>query len=185
MGVATEPYVESANPTPINAYGLSKLHGEQLALEANPDSLVIRTSWVISGTHPNFLSRILEKAGQAPVDVVDDQHGSPTIAADLASATLEAIEATATGILHLANQGTTTRYELAVAAYESAGLDTSVLRPCPSADHPGEAARPRYTALASERVADLGLKPLPPWSVSLHSLVEGWVTRVDAHSRSE
>ncbi len=176
-GTAAQPYLESASPAPINVYGRSKLHGEQLALQANPNSLVIRTSWVISATHPNFLSRILQKAGQAPVDVVNDQHGSPTIASDLASATLDAIEATATGILHLANQGATTWYQLAVAGFGAAGLDPSVLRPCASADHPGEAPRPRYTVLGSERVEQLGLRAMPHWEESLTGVVADMMRR--------
>ncbi len=171
-GTATEPYLESAIPSPINAYGRSKLHGEQLALDANPQSLVIRTSWVISSTHPNFVSRVLEKDGRQPVvDVVDDQRGSPTIASDLAAATIDAIDARATGILHLANRGSTTWYRLAVAAFGAAGLDHSQLRPCATADYRGKATRPAYTVLASERLDRLGLREMPHWEESLTGVV--------------
>ena len=170
-GSSTVPYLESAIPAPINAYGRSKLLGERLALEANPRSLVIRTSWVISATHPNFVSRILARRGEAVVDVVDDQFGSPTIAADLAAASVEAIRAGTTGILHLVNQGSTSWYRLAVTAFEAAGLDPSTLRPCPSTSHPGAAPRPRHTVLGSERLDGLGIQALPPWEESLAVVV--------------
>ncbi len=170
-GTATVPYLESAVPAPINAYGRSKLHGERLALDANARTLVIRTSWVISASHRNFVSRILAKAGEPRVDVVDDQQGSPTIAADLAAASVEAIRSGATGVLHLANRGSTTRYRLATHAFEAAGLDPSPLRPCPSTRNPGDAERPRYTVLGSERLAHLDIEELPPWEDSLTKVV--------------
>jgi dTDP-4-dehydrorhamnose reductase len=168
-GRATAPYVESAIPGPINAYGRSKLLGEHLALEANPESLVIRTSWVISATHPNFVSRIL-KRGEPTVEVVDDQFGSPTIASDLAAASIQAIAARATGVLHLANQGSTTWYRLAVAAFQAAGMDTSRLRAILSASFPSP-PRPRYTVLGSERLDSLAIDALPPWESSLTGVV--------------
>ena len=55
-GTATEPYLESDAKDPINAYGRTKLAGEAAALSAYPGALIVRTSWVISGTHPNFVA---------------------------------------------------------------------------------------------------------------------------------
>jgi len=52
-GRGDRPYLESSPVDPVNTYGRTKLLGEHLAQEANPDTLIIRTSWVISGTHPN------------------------------------------------------------------------------------------------------------------------------------
>ncbi|MGH8916658.1 MAG: sugar nucleotide-binding protein, partial [Acidimicrobiia bacterium] len=78
----------SARTNPINAYGRSKLIGERLVLEANPEALVIRTSWVISGTHRNFVATMLRLAGERrSLTVVNDQYGCPTMADDLAVAT--------------------------------------------------------------------------------------------------
>jgi dTDP-4-dehydrorhamnose reductase len=105
------------------------------------------------------------------VEVVDDQYGSPTIADDLAAASVAAIARGATGILHLANQGSTTWYRLAVAAFEAAGRDSSRLRACPSTSYQREAPRPRYTALGSERLGFLGIEALPPWEGSLAAVV--------------
>ena len=65
-GKSKQPYVESSPTSPLNAYGRSKLIGERLVLENGPWALVIRTSWVISGTHPNFVATILRRAKRKP-----------------------------------------------------------------------------------------------------------------------
>ena len=135
-GHATEPYLESSHPNPINAYGQSKLLGEELAFDAHQDSLVIRTSWVISGTHPNFVTKVLDLAmAGRPFDVVDDQHGCPTIADDLARAVLEALSLGATGLLHLTNSGATTWSDLAKAVVAAAGLDEQLVVPSSTSEY--------------------------------------------------
>ncbi len=171
-GSGRTPYVESSPTAPINAYGRSKLWGERLALQSNPRTLVIRTSWVISGTHPNFVASMLRLAREArPIRVVDDQHGCPTVAADLAVATIEAIDREVTGILHLTNQGETTWFELAGAAIVQAGLDPSLVSPCSTEEYPTTALRPSYSILGSERLTGLGITALPSWRGSLPGVV--------------
>ena len=170
-GKGSAPYVESDHTDPINAYGRSKRIGEVLAL-AYPESLVIRTSWVISGTHPNFVATMLRLAAERDsLRVVDDQQGCPTVTDDLAKATLQALNGGATGLLHLTNQGPTTWYRLAARAVEIAGLDVSKLAPCTTDEYPLPAPRPAYSVLGSERRSQLGLDPLPNWEESLPALV--------------
>jgi dTDP-4-dehydrorhamnose reductase len=169
-GSGTRPYVESDGTDPINAYGRSKLVGERAAL-AHPGSLVIRTSWVISGTHPNFVATMLRLAQQRPLSVVNDQWGCPTIASDLAGATLRAMEVGATGLLHLTNQGPTTWFELARTALHMGGLDPARITPCATEDYPTPARRPAYSVLTSERLAALGMRPLKHWRASLAGVV--------------
>lgn len=171
-GTADRPYVESDPTRPINAYGRTKAAGEKLALAANPMTLVIRTSWLISGTHRNFVTAILERARSGAVEVVDDQHGCPTIADDLAAGTLRAVDSHAAGIVHLTNQGATTWYGLARKAVELAGLDPHLVRPTTSDRFPRPAPRPRWSVLGSERLDDLDIGPLPAWEESLQAVVE-------------
>jgi dTDP-4-dehydrorhamnose reductase len=171
-GNAAMPYVEADATEPVNAYGRSKLVGERLALEANPKALVIRTSWVISGTHPNFVATMLRLASEGKeLTVVDDQHGRPTVAEDLARATLDAVEKGASGLLHLTNEGTTTWFGLARASIELAGHDPELVQPCRTEDYPTPAARPGYSVLGSTRRDALGVGPLPHWQDSLPALV--------------
>ena len=177
-GRSTLPYVESSTPNPINVYGQSKLTGERMALAANPMTLIIRTSWVISGTHGNFVATMLRLAQEGrPTRVVNDQHGSPTVADDLAIASMEAIEKGATGLLHLTNQGATTWFDLARAAVTEAMLDPNLVSPCTSAEYPTPAPRPAYTVLESERRTELEINPLPPWEDSLPAVVKQLVER--------
>ncbi len=171
-GRSSEPYLESSTPDPVNTYGASKLAGERSSIEANPLSLVIRTSWVVSDTHPNFVATMLRlaKSGE-PFQVVSDQHGCPTIADDLAAATISALSESITGLLHLTNQGPATWFELAVEAVGSAGLDPGLVLPCSTADFPTRAKRPAYSVLESERLEHLAVSPLPGWRSSLPDLV--------------
>ena len=176
-GKATRPYLESDEPKPISAYGRSKLAGERLALSVNPQALVIRTSWLISGTHPNFVATMLRMANESrPVRVVNDQFGCPTVARDLARASLSALEANLSGVLHLTNQGPTTWFDLAQAALRSAGLDPGLVTSCTTAEYPTRATRPAYSVLGSERAAQLGLV-LPEWTESLPGLVAELLSR--------
>lgn len=170
-GNATEPYLESSPTSPVNAYGRSKELGERLALEANPRSLIIRTSWLISGTHRNFVAVILERAMQGRVRVVDDQRGCPTVAGDLAAATLQALSSGAAGLLHVTNSGEATWFHLASEAVRLAGLDPTAVEPCTSDDFPTRARRPSYSVLGSERRDELGLPELPDWRDSLVDVV--------------
>lgn len=169
-GNATEPYLESSPTDPLNAYGRSKLAGEVAALE-NSDALVIRTSWVISGTHPNFVATMLRLAAERDLEVVDDQVGCPTCVDDLAPAALAAFEGGTTGIVHLTNEGVTTWFELARAALALAGLDPERITPIPTSGYPTPAARPAYSVLGSERRSELGMAPLPSWPDSLPAVV--------------
>lgn len=173
-GTANSPYLESDPTDPVNAYGRTKLVGELAALAANPRSLVIRTSWVVSGTHPNFLVAILTRAlADQPLRVVDDQRGCPTVAADLATASLAALDAGASGLLHLTNSGATTWFDLARATLLEAGMGAAVLEPCSSAEYPTRARRPAYSVLGSEVLPSLPITPMPDWRDSLAGVVSG------------
>ncbi len=166
-GTKDRGYVESDETEPINVYGATKREGEVLALEADPSALVIRTSWVMSGTHRCFASVMRDLIRKGDVTVVDDQIGRPTFVDDLVSGTIDAIGAGATGILHLTNSGTATWYDIAreIAALE--GFGPARVRPCATADFPTAARRPSNSVLDSERTAPLGLPPLREWRPAL------------------
>ncbi len=173
-GDASRPYVESSPPGPLGAYGRSKLVGETAAVASG--ALVVRTSWVISGSHHNFVATILRAARERPLRVVDDQHGCPTVAADLAAVAYEALGQGVSGLLHLTNQGATTWYGLARAAIEEAGITDFSIEPCATDEFPRPAPRPGYSVLGSERLDGLGIEGLPPWRESLPALVAELMT---------
>jgi len=176
-GQATEPYLESHPTDPINAYGRSKLAGEQAALGTHEGALVIRTSWVISGTHPNFVATMLRLAAERDtLSVVADQRGCPTCVEDLAPGALAALRSGATGLLHLTNAGETTWHGLASAAIAEAGLEVAV-EPIATEDYPTPAKRPAYSVLGSERREGLGIDALPDWRDTLPTIVAGLRSR--------
>lgn len=174
-GRERRPYVESDPTAPINVYGGSKLAGEAAALEVEGPVLVVRTAWLAAAHHPNFVTKVLEKAAAgAPIEVVDDQIGSPTFVPDLAERSIEAISGDEFGLLHLAGSGQTSRYELARAALEAAGLDPDQVKPVSSDRFPTPAARPAYSVLGSARTE---IAPLPSWRVSLDEMVAAHLGR--------
>jgi len=170
-GSKATPYLESDVTAPINAYGRSKGVGEVLALQANTDSLIVRTSWVMSGTHRNFAAVMLELIAKDDVSVIDDQFGHPTFVNDLVVATMESIDSGASGVLHLANQGVTTWYELARSIALMGGLDPERVKPCSSAEYETAAARPLNSVLDSERLGALGIAHLPDFHEALEEAV--------------
>ncbi len=175
-------YVESDQPNPINVYGKTKLEGEQLALAAHPDALVIRTSWLLSATHHNFLTTMLQLLAKGPVEVVDDQRGRPTFVDDLVAGTLAAIEVGASGILHLTNQGVTTWYGLAREIAKVAGLDVDLVQSISSSALDRPARRPANSVLDSERMDLVGVGLLGHYLVSLPGALRAFEeSRHDEH----
>ncbi len=170
-GDTNDDYTESSEPNPRSVYGRTKFDGEKAALGYR-GSLVIRTSWLLSETHHNFVAAILARAVAGTVDVVDDQWGRPTIAADLARATVAALDSGLTGILHLASPPTTSWFGLAQAACELAGLAPDLVQPCSSDSLDRAAPRPRRAVLATERSV-----AMPSWVDGLGGVVSAQLGR--------
>ena len=85
-------YYESDDPSPLGAYGQSKLEGENAVMSENPEAIVFRTSWVYSPYGTNFLKTMLRLAETRDVvRVINDQHGAPTAAIDFAGALVDAL----------------------------------------------------------------------------------------------
>jgi dTDP-4-dehydrorhamnose reductase len=169
-------YTEDDPPAPINAYGRTKLTGEE-AVRAGRENLIVRTSWVF-GDGTNFVKTILHAArGGRPLRVVDDQRGRPTWAQDLATALAHVVRSGATGVLHVAGDGEPgTWADLAEAAVGAAGL-TLPVEGIDSETY-GRTAdrvvapRPANSVLSLER-ARAAHVPLGDWRCSVHRYVEG------------
>jgi dTDP-4-dehydrorhamnose reductase len=171
-GAKGAPYVETDRPNPLNAYGRSKLGGEQEVL-GWIRGIVIRTSWLFSETGHNFVQTIRaaarERAGTGePLRVVDDQVGSPTYAGHLAAAVDEAVRAgLAPGLYHMAGSGYCSWCELAREVVQLAGLEVEV-EPITTAEAGRPAARPPFSALDSERP----VPRLPHWAEGVAQAVD-------------
>ena len=177
-GDATEPIPEDAPTSPINAYGRSKLVGEQAVLELLPDlGYVVRTAWLYGRHGKNFVDTMLNLAAKhETLDVVDDQHGQPTSTRILAWQLLALGEAAywrsaPPGIYHATCSGRTTWFGLARAAFELSGLDPARIRPTTSEKFPRPAPRPAYSVLGHKRWAEARLDPLPDWREMLRDYI--------------
>ncbi|GGV09623.1 NAD(P)-dependent oxidoreductase [Kitasatospora herbaricolor] len=169
-GDATEPYAEDAPTSPVNAYGRSKLVGEQAVAELLPETgYTVRTAWLYGQHGPNFVATMLKLAAQRDsLDVVEDQHGQPTwssaLARQLVALGTAALAGRApAGVYHGTGGGRTTWFGLARETYRLAGLDPERIRPTDSTAFVRPAVRPAFSVLAHGRWAQAGLAPLPAW----------------------
>jgi len=172
-GRQPRPY-EPSDPTDARGvYARSKLAGEEAVLAALPDAsqgVVVRTAWVYTGgTGKDFVAVMRRLAGgDGPVNVVDDQTGSPTYVGDLAAALLQVVDDRVPGpILHAANEGAVSRFEQARAIFAECGAEPDRVRPVGTEQFPRPAPRPSYSALGGQESAAAGLTPLRPWRAAL------------------
>ncbi|OBH39919.1 dTDP-4-dehydrorhamnose reductase [Mycobacterium intracellulare] len=169
-GAAPRPYEPSDQTAPQGVYARSKAAGEQAVLAALPEAVVVRTAWVYTGGTGKDFVAVMRRlaAGDGPVDVVDDQTGSPTYVGDLAEALLQIVDDRVPGpILHAANEGAVSRFEQARAVFEESGADPARVRPVGTDRFPRPAPRPAYSALSGGQSAAAGLRPLRPWRPAL------------------
>lgn len=175
-GEKRHPY-EVGDPTnPLSVYGRTKVAGELAVLAAQPDAVVVRTSWVYTGgSGDDFVAVLRRRAATGDtVDVADDQIGSPTYVKDLVGALIEAGDGRIREpILHAANDGAVSRYEQARAVFEELGADPQRVRPLRSAQSGRRARRPVYSALSMSMSVKAGLTPLRPWRQALAEALAG------------
>ena len=171
-GNGTSPYLPSDTTDPINYYGASKAEGEKLALANNPESIIIRTSWVYSRFGNNFVKTMIRLMGERPsLNVVGDQIGAPTYAADLAAAIMHMVAQKASGnahcgIYHYSNSGAISWYDFAVAIGEMIQSNCAVAK-IGSEAFPTPAKRPHYSLMdCSSIIQDFGVDQ-PGWKESL------------------
>lgn len=173
-GQASTPYKEEDRISPINVYGESKLRGEELILNHNSSAVIIRTSWVYSSFGNNFVKTMLRLLKEKEsINVVSDQYGSPTYAADLAAVIMTIIEKengdhSQTGIFNYCNAGVITWYEFAKAIKKFIKSKCTV-NPIPTSAYPTTAKRPQYSVLDTAKIKETFGITIPNWKDSLHA----------------
>ncbi len=182
-GTKREPYVETDAPNPINAYGRSKLAGEQAIAAAGGSYLILRGTWTYSDHRTNFPLTLLRLAREkSEVPVVQDQIASPTWARSYAEATTELLKSVSRakenpGIYHLSAAGQTTRYEFAKRIVELAAETTgqrtgwAQIRPILTRDYPLPAERPLYTVISNDKIARVFGLRLKHWEAELRTFL--------------
>ena len=176
-GKACKPYCEDHPTAPASVYGRSKLAGEKAAL-TTAKSVIIRTSWLYSSLGNNFVKTMLRLGKERELlNVVFDQVGTPTYAADLAQTIMEIIKSAEqnylkTGIFHYSNEGVCSWYDFAREIMQQAGLKC-VVKPIETKDYPAPATRPHYSVLNKARIKAEYRLQIPHWKDSLmHCLAE-------------
>jgi dTDP-4-dehydrorhamnose reductase len=161
------PYVESDAPNPINAYGRSKLAGEEQVRSLLERCWIVRTSWLYGAGESNFPAKMLAAArARAELSVVTDEIATPTWARDLAAAIAALIERPRFGVYHLTDGGECSRFEWAREILRLAGREDVALRPTTMAEYGAFPVKPAYSVLANRAAAALGIA-LRPWQAAL------------------
>jgi dTDP-4-dehydrorhamnose reductase len=176
-GTSNQPYKETDAINPVSVYGQSKLQGEQLALQNNPSTIIIRTSWVFSSFGNNFVKTMLRLMKEREsINVVNDQLGCPTYAADLAGAIMAIIEKkpkliSNDRVFNYCNEGTINWYQFALAIKELSGSNC-IVHPIPSSQYPVPAERPKYSVLDTTLIKNTFGITIPEWKESLRKCLE-------------
>lgn len=166
-GRQTRPYVETDPPNPVNAYGRSKLEGEQALRHSACAHAILRVQWSYGSHGANFIGKIQERARtSAELKVVDDQVGAPTWTADMARAIAVLIRDRREGLYHFANSGYASRFEVARFIAAQLTLPTKIT-PCASEAFPTPALRPKNSRFNTAKIQAILDAPIRSWQAAL------------------
>lgn len=168
-GNAHTPYKENKAVCPQSVYGRTKAAGEAKLREILPEAIIIRTAWLYSTFGKNFVKTMINLgSSREEINVVADQFGTPTYAADLAVAIKRIIDFPTwhSGIYHFTNEGYASWYDFASAIMLMNGLNCKV-NPIPTSGYPTPAHRPAYSVLSKAKIKEtFGINP-PHWLEAL------------------
>ncbi len=169
-GTGHKPYEPEDKTNPVSVYGITKRNGEQAALKEADTAVVIRTAWLYSPYGNNFVKTMRRLgAERESLNVVCDQIGTPTYAADLAQAIVEILPKIKSGtkeIYHMTDEGVCSWYDFACEIMALSGLKCRVC-PIPSSAYPTKAKRPFYSVLSKEKIKRDFKITIPHWKESL------------------
>tara|TARA_B110000091_G_scaffold213160_1_gene261763 strand:- start:1929 stop:2813 length:885 start_codon:yes stop_codon:yes gene_type:complete len=179
-GKAHKPYTEKDMPNPQSVYGKTKLAGETAMQHISPaNSIIIRTSWVYSSYGNNFVKTMLRLGKERDeLNVVADQIGTPTNAADLAKAILDIlpkIENKEVEFFHYSNEGVCSWFDFAKAIFEIQDLRIKI-NPIETWQFPTPAKRPFYSVLNKNKIKEKYKMEVPFWRDSLKAVCRGRIS---------
>ncbi len=178
-GMASEPYTEKSVVNPQTVYGCTKLAGERAIKRSGCLAIIIRTAWLYSEFGNNFVKTMLRLAEEkGELNVVSDQVGTPTYAADLAAAIVHVLAddcvAEKTGIYHFSNEGICSWYEFAQEIMRLSGEKCKV-NAIATVDYPTKAHRPAYSVLDKTKIKEKFGVSVPEWKEALGRMMERMV----------
>ncbi len=177
-GKGNTPYKESDLTNPQSVYGKSKKEGEDVLMSSCPESIIIRTAWLYSAFGNNFVKTMIKLGRERDsINVVADQRGTPTYAADLAKAILDIIlyseknNCFVSGIYHYSNEGACSWYDFCLEIHKLAGIHTCQVNPVETSGYPTKAIRPMYSILDKTKIKSVFQMEIPEWKDSLEKLI--------------
>jgi dTDP-4-dehydrorhamnose reductase len=168
------PYTEEMPVCPSSVYGKSKLDGENALLQECKNAVIIRTSWLYSSFGGNFVKTMIKLGTERDtLNVIFDQVGTPTYAADLADSILNLLwhENFTPGIYHYSNEGVCSWYDFTKAIHRIAGITCDV-RPIETKDYPTRTPRPHYSVLNKAKIKSNYNIEIPYWEESLKKCIQ-------------
>lgn len=180
-GESNISYSEDNFTNPQGVYGASKLKGEELALENNPKTIVIRTSWLYSEFNKNFVKTMLNLfTVKDELGIVADQFGQPTNANDLAEAVMKIIESDPKifGVFHFSNYPETNWFEFAskIAEFSNSKIK---LKAISTEEFPTPAKRPKRSTMALDKIEEVYKVEPIHWEHSLQDCIETLATTAE------
>lgn len=175
-GESCVPYREDDQPSPLGVYGRSKWEGEEQIRRTAPSYMIVRTSWLYSPCGRNFVKTMLRLGRERELlEVVFDQVGCPTSAADLAGALVSILARydrthTYAETYHYSNEGVCSWYDFALAIMRTKGIECKVL-PVGSEEYPTKAKRPHYSVLHKGKIKEHWGLQIPHWQDSLEKML--------------
>ena len=167
------PYSEDDFTNPVSVYGASKLAGDNLVMEINPHSVILRTSWVYSEFGKNFVKTMLQLfSTKDELNIVADQFGQPTNATDLAEAIMEIVNSDKIipGIYNFSNVGKISWFDFAqkIADFSNSKIKLNAIE---TSQYPTPAKRPKNSTLNLEKIEKIFNIKLKPWEESLEKTI--------------
>ncbi len=175
-GSGRTPYRETDAPSPLGVYGRTKYEGEQAIQASGARYMIFRTAWLYSPYGHNFVKTMLRLTAEKDcLNVVCDQIGTPTYAADLAALLYRIIDEDMldrTGIYHFSDEGVCSWHDFAQAIRDLSGTvgpggRVCEIRPCSSEEYPSKVKRPSYSVLDKTKVKETFGVSIPQWQDSL------------------
>ena len=181
-GTKNSPYNEEDKANPVNAYGKTKLMGEEAIRKTDADHLILRTGWIYGARGINFFLTMLKLIRERDqLTIVNDQYGAPTWCRMIAEATAQLLaqdmgKKDVRKTYHLSAAGQTSWYGFAVAIKEKIQLKEAVscdIKPIPTELYKTQAQRPLYSVLSSGKIKNESGLSLPDWKESLTMFTNG------------
>jgi dTDP-4-dehydrorhamnose reductase len=169
-GEGFRPYTENISCDPRSTYGMSKLKGEIAVIDSGCRHIIIRTSWLYSAFGNNFIKTVRKYGRErGHLNMIYDQIGTPTHAADLAGAILAIIpqcDNRKSDIYHFSNEGVCSWYDFALEILDQSGIKCTVA-PITTYEYPLPAVRPFYSVLNKGKIKKDFNIIIPHWKESL------------------